>query len=171
MESAGQTIRRARKAAGLTQSALAELAGTRQGAVSAYENGRRDPTVSTLRRLLNATGYELELGVVQIRDQRKALPATRLGRELDAHRAEILRIVAAHGGSSVGVFGSVARGEDREDSDLDLLVDLPARTSVLTIGAIAREVEELLGVEVDVVPEAALRADARDRILGEVIRL
>ncbi len=171
MEAAGQTIRRARKAAGLTQSALAELAGTRQGAVSAYENGRRDPTVGTLRRLLNATGHELELGMIPFRDVRKVLPATRLGRELDAHRAEILRIVAVHGGGNVGVFGSVARGEDREDSDLDLLVDLPARTSVLTIGAIAREVEELLGVEVDVVPEAALTADARDRILGEVIRL
>lgn len=114
METAGQTIRRARKAAGLTQSALAELAGTRQGAISAYENGRRDPTVGTLRRLLNAAGYELELGVVQARDVRKALPATRLGRELDAHRAEILRIEAVHGGGSVGVFGSVARGEDRD---------------------------------------------------------
>lgn len=52
-----------------------------------------------------------------------------------------------------------------------MLVDLPARTSVLTIGAIARDIEELLGVEVDVVPEAALRADSRERILGEVIRL
>lgn len=171
MGNAGHTIKRARKAAGLTQSALAKLAGTRQGAISAYENGQRDPTVGTLRRLLNATGYELELGVVPIRDERKSLPATRLGRELDAHRAEILRIVAVRGGSNVGVFGSVARGEDREDSDLDLLVDLPARTSILTIGAIAREVEELLGVEVDVVPEAALRADSRDQILGEVIRL
>lgn len=69
------------------------------------------------------------------------------------------------------MFGNVARGDDGAGSDLHLLVDLPARTSVLTIGAIARELGELLGVEVDVVPEAALREDARDQILGEVIRL
>lgn len=171
METAGHTIRRARKAAGLTQLQLAALAGTRQGAISAYENGQRDPTVGTLRRLLKATGHELELDFAKIPGKPRSLPATRRGRQLLANRSEILRIVAARGGTSVGVFGSVARGEDREDSDLDLLVDLPARTSILTLGAIAREVEELLGFDVDVVPEAALRADSRDQILAEVIRL
>lgn len=171
METAGSTIRRARKAAGLTQAELADLAGTRQGAISAYENGLRDPTVGTLSRLLKATGHELKLGLSAIEETPKPLPATRLGRELEAHRADIRRIVAAHGGVNVGVFGSVARGEDDDESDLDLLVDLPARTSILTIGAIAREVEELLGIDVDVVPEAALSDDSRDQILGEVIRL
>lgn len=171
MEAVGHTLRQARKAAGLTQSELARRAGTRQGAISAYETGQRDPTVGTLRRLLNATGHELELGLFRVGGSWGRLPSTRMGRELEANRVAIREIVAAYGGGRVGVFGSVARGDDNEDSDLDLLVELPARTGILTLGAIARDVERLLGVEVDVVPEAALRPDSREQILAEVIRL
>lgn len=56
-------LTRARKRAGLTQAELARRAGTSQPVISAYEHGRRDPSIETLRRLVRATGAELELGV------------------------------------------------------------------------------------------------------------
>jgi transcriptional regulator with XRE-family HTH domain len=58
---AGQTIRRTRTQAGLSQSELAELAGTSQATVSAYESGAKEPSLSTLQRLLAATGQRLEV--------------------------------------------------------------------------------------------------------------
>jgi uncharacterized protein len=71
----------------------------------------------------------------------------------------------------VRVFGSVARGEATVDSDLDLLVDLPQRTGIFTIGAMARDVERLVGVTTDVVPSHALRSEVRERILEASISL
>lgn len=56
-------LTRARKRAGLTQAELARRAGTSQPVISAYEHGRRDPSIETLRRLLRAAGAELELGI------------------------------------------------------------------------------------------------------------
>jgi transcriptional regulator with XRE-family HTH domain len=56
-------LTRARKRAGITQAELARRAGTSQPVISAYEHGRRDPGIETLRRLVRATGAELELGV------------------------------------------------------------------------------------------------------------
>ena len=56
-------LTRARKRAGLTQAELARRAGTSQPVISAYEHGRRDPSIETLRRLVRATGAKLELGV------------------------------------------------------------------------------------------------------------
>ena len=56
-------LSRARKRAGLTQAELARRAGTSQPVISAYEHGRRDPGIETLRRLVRAAGAELELGI------------------------------------------------------------------------------------------------------------
>lgn len=125
--------------------------------------------MSTFVRLIRATGYELVFDLSPQNESYKVLPETPMGRKLASHRSEIRRIVRSYGGSTIGVFGSVARGDDDEHSDLDLLVDVPARTSMLTIGSIARDIGNLLGIEVDVVPEVALRPDSRDRILSEVI--
>jgi len=55
----------ARKRAGLTQAELARRAGTSQPVISAYEHGRRDPSITTLRRLVRATGADLELGIAR----------------------------------------------------------------------------------------------------------
>ncbi len=65
---AAAILMRARTAAGLTQAQLAERAHTSQPVISAYEHGRRDPSVTTLRRLIAATGADLDLGVTT-RDQ------------------------------------------------------------------------------------------------------
>jgi predicted nucleotidyltransferase len=82
-------------------------------------------------------------------------------------RDEILRIAAKHGARNVRVFGSMARGEAREDSDLDLLVEFEPDRSLLDHSALVLDLEELLGRKVDVVTEAGLYWLLRRRVLKE----
>jgi hypothetical protein len=84
-------------------------------------------------------------------------------------RAEVLRIAAKYGARQVRVFGSVARGEDDEQSDVDLLVDLEAGRSLLDLGGLQYELESLLGRPVDVVTEHGLKARMRERTLREAV--
>jgi uncharacterized protein len=86
---------------------------------------------------------------------------------LQLHRAAIRRVVEAHRASNPRVFGSTLRGEDSAQSDLDILVDPQPRMSLFDIGAIRRELRELLGVEVDVLTPRALPDGFRDRVLAE----
>jgi predicted nucleotidyltransferase len=81
------------------------------------------------------------------------------------------RIAALHGVHSVRVFGSVARGEQRPDSDIDLLVDLEPRRSLLDLIAFAQDLEEALGRHVDAVTERSLSPYLRDKILAEALPL
>jgi uncharacterized protein len=69
------------------------------------------------------------------------------------------------------VFGSVLRAEDREGSDLDLLVRFPPGTSLLNLSALHLDLEDLLGCPVDVVSEGALRGERGERIRREARRL
>ena len=85
---------------------------------------------------------------------------------LDAHREAIRAIVAAHRASNPRVFGSVARGEDTEESDIDILID-PGRMTLFDLGAILNELKDLLGVEVDVLTPNALPDKFRERVLAE----
>lgn len=71
-------------------------------------------------------------------------------------REEINRIAAAHGARNVRVFGSVRRGESGGSSDLDLLVDMSEGRSLLDLVALGDDLEEALGVAVDVVTEKSL---------------
>lgn len=71
-------------------------------------------------------------------------------------RQPVLELAARHGASNVRVFGSVARGDHRADSDVDLLVDLEPGVTFLGLNRLRRELSELLGVPVDVVSSAAL---------------
>lgn len=167
----GDLLRETRRRAGLTQAQLAARSGTRQSAVSAYETGRREPGLGTLRRLLAATGHELQLRAASSIVRHPTLPDSPLARRLAANRDAILAAVAEFGGSNVRVFGSVARGDAGPTSDLDLLVDLPERTGVLTLGRIAQRVERLVGVETDVVPAIALRPELRSRVLAGAVPL
>lgn len=65
------------------------------------------------------------------------------------------------------VFGSVARGLDREGSDLDLLVDVPEGTSLLHIVGLQLEIQDALGVKVDLCTERELHPELKARILAE----
>lgn len=71
-------------------------------------------------------------------------------------RKEILKIAKKYGALDVRVFGSVGRGTAGKDSDVDLLVELDAEVSALGVGGIQYEVQQLLGVHVDVIPTFAL---------------
>ena len=86
---------------------------------------------------------------------------------LKDERDAILRIAVRHGAYNVRVFGSAARGEAVEDSDIDLLVEFEPGRSLLDHTALVLELEELLGRKVDVVTEKGLYWLLRRRILKE----
>jgi uncharacterized protein len=90
---------------------------------------------------------------------------------LAAHRGEILSIAERHGARDVRVFGSFARGEATEDSDVDFLVSTTESTSPWFPAGLVVELEELLGRRVQVVTEEGLYWLLRRRILGEAIPL
>ncbi|AKJ96442.1 nucleotidyltransferase [Thioalkalivibrio versutus] len=84
---------------------------------------------------------------------------------VEIHRDAIRRVVARHRAKNARVFGSVLRGQDTPNSDLDLLIDPTDETSLFDIGAIRMELQELLGVEVDVVTPGALPEKWRAQVL------
>ena len=86
---------------------------------------------------------------------------------LDNHRQAIVQIVESHNARNPRVFGSVIHGTDQDGSDLDILIDPTADTSLFDIGAIRRELKSLLGIEVDVVTPNALPDSFRYRVLAE----
>jgi predicted nucleotidyltransferase len=86
---------------------------------------------------------------------------------LKAHRKEILAIAARNGAVNVRVFGSVARGDNRPDSDIDFLVNLEPGRSLMDLARLLRELQTLLSTNVDVVTEAGLRARIKDEVLRE----
>ena len=86
---------------------------------------------------------------------------------LQQRRTEILQIAASHGARNLRVFGSVARGDDGVESDLDLLVDMEPECSFLDIVGLSQALEELLERRVDVLTNASLHPAIRDRILAE----
>lgn len=90
---------------------------------------------------------------------------------LKSRRAEILRIVAAHRGINPRVFGSVALAADTRDSDLDILVDVAPGTGLLALGAMQFELEQALGVSVDVLTPGDLPGRFRNSVLDEAIPL
>jgi predicted nucleotidyltransferase len=90
---------------------------------------------------------------------------------LKEKRDEILNIASRYGARNVRVFGSIARGEGRRDSDLDVLVELEPGRSLLDIIAIKQDLEDLLNTKVDVVTEAAVSPYIRDQVLRQAISL
>ena len=88
-------------------------------------------------------------------------------KELQVKRQEVLAVAAQHGAHSVRVFGSVARGEADETSDVDLLVTMEAGRSLLDLAGLLLDLEDLLGCPVDVATEAGLKPRLRDRVLKE----
>ena len=133
-KSAAETVRDARSRASLSQRELAARSGVRQPNIAAIEAGRTQPTQATLDRLLHAA-------------------AVRPSLVLDRFRAEVRSAIERAGGRSPRVIGSVALGNDTEQSDLDLLVDLGDELSIWTLASLAEELRELLGTEVDIIDD------------------
>ncbi len=108
MSDRGERIRAERLAGGLSQAELARRAGSSRPAVNRYEQGLTVPTVGTMERLVEACRARL-----------------RPSELLANNRERVRRLAVAHGARRVLVFGSVARGEDDVESDLDLIVEIP----------------------------------------------
>lgn len=139
---ASELIRAARVDATLTQAELARRAGLRQPSLAQMESGARGVSVEMLERVLRAADY------------RPSLP-------LADHAAEIVRMAAEHGLSNVRVFGSVLRGDDHVDSDIDLLVTVDPQVDLFDIALFTERVRRLTGFDVDVVSDAETAAIAR----------
>ena len=95
----------------------------------------------------------------------------KLDESIQSRREMILQIARRHGVGQVRVFGSVARGETTENSDLDLLIDVTGPTPPWFPGGLVAELEALLGRRVEVVEPDALRKELRDRVLQEAAPL
>ena len=127
----------------------AAASGMSQAQIAA-EIGRSQPEVS---RLLHFHG------------------TTPLARRLRAARAEILRAISEAGGRDVRVFGSVARGEDDEGSDVDLLFVMGRPLSLMELGRLEEQVSAAVRVSVDLVPEGSLRPALREQAMAEAVAL
>ena len=90
---------------------------------------------------------------------------------LKSRREEILSIAARHGARNVRIFGSVARGEDDDKSDIDLLVEFESGRSLLDHAGLWLELQDLLGCKVDVVSERGIKPRIRERVLREAVPL
>jgi predicted nucleotidyltransferase len=90
---------------------------------------------------------------------------------LKAKREEILRVCARYGAYNVRVFGSVARSEADEQSDIDFLVELEPGRTLFDLGGLQYDLEQLLGCPVDVVTERGLKFRMRERVLREAVPL
>lgn len=157
--SAAALIRDARLRAELTQVQLAVRAGVTQSVISTYENGRREPSLAALQRLLLAAGFTTAIDLQPIEDP----PPLR--ERVASVRQDLTAIVHRYGGRNPRLFGSVARGEDGPSSDVDLMVDLDPGLGIFALMRIQDAAEQLLGVRVDVVDAAGMGVDAvRDAV-------
>src|SRR5262245_42211082 len=155
----------------MSQAELAHEAGVAQSVISAYENGRREPGWSTLVRLVDASGHELSVVLDPRPHPPHGLPDTAMGRRLRRHRRAILAVAERRGAKNVRVFGSVARGEDTDASDVDLLVDLAENVGLVGLIGLEREIGQILRRGVDVVPARCLKPEVADRISADLVAL
>lgn len=149
----------------MTAQQLADAAGVAASTVTRIERGEMNPTVSMLERLLDAAGADL---VITVHSREAAAPPTLAS--VRRHAPVIQQIAARHGGSRVRVIGSVARGEARSDSDVDLLLDVAPGTGLIDIAQMEDELSEALPWRVDVVTSGAARG-AMSHIDEEAVAL
>jgi predicted nucleotidyltransferase len=93
------------------------------------------------------------------------------GHRIREHRDEIVRVAALHGAGNILLFGSVARGDDTPESDVDLLVDVTGDTTPWFPGSLVADLEQLLGQRVQVVIRRSLSPLIRDAVLREAVPL
>jgi predicted nucleotidyltransferase len=91
--------------------------------------------------------------------------------DLRTRRSEIIELAQARGASRVRVFGSVARGEASEAGDVDFLVDLEPGRSLLDLGGLLMDLQDLLQRDVDVTTERWLRPRVAQRVLADAVEL
>ena len=159
----------ARQASGLTQAGLAARLGTTQSAIARLERGEVAPSITTLSRLADALGIQFEVAPGSGIIIRNTLATLSLS-SLRARRNELLAIAARHGARNVRVFGSVARGDARPDSDVDFMVKFELGRTVLDLSDLILDLEDTLGRKVDVV-EVRRPSRAAEGIRHEAVPL
>jgi predicted nucleotidyltransferase/DNA-binding XRE family transcriptional regulator len=164
----GLLISNARITSGLTQAELAARAGTSQAAIARYESDRVSPSVSTLERVLRAAGVELVISGAQANQTDLSSEKAQLVRR---HKVEIIELARTHGARNVRLFGSVARGEDTLESDIDFLVKTPDENALSIAISLQAALESLLGCKVDVSPESILKPNVRKVALREAVTI
>jgi uncharacterized protein len=168
-------LRQARFDANLSQVELAARADTSQSALARYETGAALPTLPTLERLLAACGRRLEIQTPAA--QSSAQPTSIRGQlgpqasKLRRQRRRLLNAAGRHGIGHLRAFGSLARGEAKAGSDIDLLVDLKPGHTLLDLAAFRREASEILDLPVDVATTDMLKERIRSEVLGEALPL
>jgi len=170
----GSRLREARVAARLTQGEVGRRAGLPQSAVSRYENGSKTPSLPVLERLFEASGLDLALTLTPSRPRTATSVSPfvgPVGRSVQPHRAELRSFFAHEGFGSPQVFGSVSRGDDRADSDLDVVVDLPDGLGLFGLAAAARRASDIAGVVVDVVPRDGLTPEVAEAVSRDGVAL
>lgn len=90
---------------------------------------------------------------------------------IKSKREAILDIAKKYGATKLSVFGSMARGEESPESDVDIIVEMEKGSSLLDIIAIKQDIEELLGRKVDIVTEASISPYIRNTVLKEAVNL
>ena len=90
---------------------------------------------------------------------------------LQTKREDVLEVAQRHGVTSIRVFGSVARGEESADSDIDLLITTGPKVSPWFPAGLILELEQLLGRHIDIVTESGLNPLLRDQVLSEAVAL
>lgn len=167
---AAALLKRARAEAHLSQTELAARAGVTQSVISAYESGHRQPALPTLAALIEAAGFELLTNIRRQPDRLSRLSGP-IGTTVRRKRQELIAVAAAHGVTNLRVFGSVARGEERPDSDLDLLADLPPGMGLFGFGRVEEELQNIVGARVDLVPAGDLKPGVRARVQADLVAL
>lgn len=154
--------------AGLTQAQLARRSGTSQAAIARYESGDSNPSTATLQRITRAAGFEVQLKLVAVKAS--DLSSNRAAK-LRKQRGKINSLLSEAGASNPRIFGSVARGEDNQSSDIDLLVDFDVNLGLLPIIELNQKLSELLGERVEVSPVQVLKHSVLESALSEAVPL
>jgi len=94
-----------------------------------------------------------------------------VGRRVRRHRNDLVAVAATYGVSNLRVFGSVARGEDRPNSDVDVLADFPPGLSMFGLGRLEADLEGILGTRVDLISATDLKPGVRERVEPDLIAL
>jgi predicted nucleotidyltransferase/DNA-binding XRE family transcriptional regulator len=163
----GDLIRDARIRAKLSQAALAERAETSQPAIARYEAGATSPALSTLERILAASNSSLVLSAPQKRRRARQASSGRRLALIRGLRDRLQATAGRHGIRNLRVFGSVARGEDTPESDVDFLVDLDPERTLLDVIGFQQEAEDILSTAVDVAVPRMMKARVRARAMRE----
>lgn len=137
---------------------------------SEYNRAVRDNfALLELDGALNTHDYDLSMSNTTQQDHGPL--SGPMGHRVVAHREELLDVLRRHEVTNPEVFGSAARGDDREGSDLDLLVDLAPGTDLFDMVHIKAELEEVLGAPVDLIPRDGCKERVRSAAAQDLVPL